>query len=442
MSHDEINHVVPTFSLYTGRGYSYDPMSYGPLQFHLIALSYALFGDNDFTTRIPVALFGVGVIAIGLLLFRRYLGRAGALVAGVLLLISPFMLFYSRYARNEIFIVLWAILLIYSVLRYLERGEKWSLFLFVIANAFHFTDKATSYMFAGGIFIFLFFHFVDHVSRRAWFLPRLRAFFFGGLLSSLILLLSAVALYQVMKPAEIETPYPVNEIVLVGVLGFLGLVAAILAGVAIIRGFGWEGLRSERSLDLMILLGTLILPLLTAIPIKWLVNPILGKLGKPTIELLAITSPSAIWVVLVAIILFSAAVGIGLWWFRKQWLFYAVVFFLPTVILYTTFFTYPQGLVSGFVSSFSYWFNQHIAGRGGQPYFYYLLIQVPMYEFLPALGTLLAGLVAIFGRLWRSEPGKPFQSATIQEGSEQPVPIASLTIYWSLFSMVIFHICR
>jgi predicted membrane-bound mannosyltransferase len=45
---DETNHVVPSYSLYTGNGYQYDPLSHGPLQFHMIAFSYALFGDTDF----------------------------------------------------------------------------------------------------------------------------------------------------------------------------------------------------------------------------------------------------------------------------------------------------------------------------------------------------------------------------------------------------------
>src|SRR5512140_3772825 len=51
VSHDEVNHVTPAYSLYTGNGYQYDPLSHGPLQFHMMALSYSLFGDNDFTTR-------------------------------------------------------------------------------------------------------------------------------------------------------------------------------------------------------------------------------------------------------------------------------------------------------------------------------------------------------------------------------------------------------
>jgi predicted membrane-bound mannosyltransferase len=40
MSHDETNHVVPSYDLYSGRGYKHDPITHGPLQFHLVALSY------------------------------------------------------------------------------------------------------------------------------------------------------------------------------------------------------------------------------------------------------------------------------------------------------------------------------------------------------------------------------------------------------------------
>ena len=59
MSHDEVNHVVPSYELYQGQGYAYDPVTHGPLQFHLIALSFFLFGDTDFTARLPHALLGL-----------------------------------------------------------------------------------------------------------------------------------------------------------------------------------------------------------------------------------------------------------------------------------------------------------------------------------------------------------------------------------------------
>ena len=47
MAHDEVNHVIPSYNYYKGQGYSYDPVTHGPLQFHLLAFSYFLFGDSQ-----------------------------------------------------------------------------------------------------------------------------------------------------------------------------------------------------------------------------------------------------------------------------------------------------------------------------------------------------------------------------------------------------------
>ena len=93
MSHDETSHVYFSWLYEQGRGYSHDPVTHGPLQFHLVGLSYLLFGDNDFTARIPAALFSVATIAF-MWNYRKLIGRTGALVAAALFLISPYMLYY------------------------------------------------------------------------------------------------------------------------------------------------------------------------------------------------------------------------------------------------------------------------------------------------------------------------------------------------------------
>ncbi|MBM3153075.1 MAG: hypothetical protein FJZ96_12890, partial [Chloroflexi bacterium] len=102
MSHDESLHTYFSWLYYRGNGYEHNPMMHGPFQFHLLALAYYLFGANDFIARLPHALFSILNILI-LWNWRRYLGRAGTLVAAVLMLISPFVLYYGRYARNETF---------------------------------------------------------------------------------------------------------------------------------------------------------------------------------------------------------------------------------------------------------------------------------------------------------------------------------------------------
>ena len=63
-SHDESIHTRYSWNLYVGHGFSHSPLMHGPFLFHATALSYFLFGDNDFTARVPVALMGVALVAI------------------------------------------------------------------------------------------------------------------------------------------------------------------------------------------------------------------------------------------------------------------------------------------------------------------------------------------------------------------------------------------
>ena len=77
------------------------------------------------------------------------------------------------------------------------------------------------------------------------------------------------------------------------------------------------------------------------------------------------------------------------------------VFVVVNLLLYTTFLTNLQGVCSAVVTlntpacsgstgALSYWLQQQDFARGGQPWFYYLLL-LPLYEFVP----LILGLLAI-----------------------------------------------
>jgi len=427
MSHDEINHVVPSFSLYSGNGYKYDPMSHGPLQFHMMAISYALFGDNDFTTRIPAALFSIATIALAVIAFRRYLGRTGAILAGLMFLISPIMLFYGRYERNEAFIVVWGLLTLYAILRYLERGETWILILFTAVNALHFTDKATAYIFAAEELLFLAAYFVDRVSRREWQSGRRRVFFLLGLALTVVLLAGAAGFYLSHKPAD-DTPAEQvrTMIIVVSILAAGGVGTLVWSGVELVRGLGWAGIKSERVADLLVLLGTFVLPLLAAIPIM--------LMGYTPLDY---TPTGMLRVAGVAAVLAAIGIAGGLWWFGRKWLFHAALFFVPFILLYSTFFTNPEGIVGGLVGALSYWMEQQAVARGGQPLYYFALLQIPMYEFLPALGMLTAAGIAISRRLWQSQPDRPFTPA-LSDAAQPPVPVVALLVYWSVSSLVIF----
>jgi predicted membrane-bound mannosyltransferase/streptogramin lyase len=337
------------------------------------------------------------------------------------------MLFYARYARNESYIVLWGILTLYAILRYLERGETWALFLFTAVNALHFTDKATSYIFAAEEALFLAAYFIDRISRREWMQPRRRANFLLGLAITVVFVAAAAGFYLTHKPAA-DTPVEQTRLVIlvVSLLMACGVGTLVWSGVEMVRGLGWAGIKSERSGDLLVLLVTFLLPLLSALPIQ--------LMGYTALDY---TSSGVMRVVIVTAVLGAVGIALGLAWFGRRWLYFAALFFVPFVLLYTTFFTNPQGIEGGLVGALSYWIEQQAVQRGSQPLYYYAFLMIPMYEFLPALGAVLAAGIASFTHLWQSRPDHPFDR-TQPDSDQHPVPVAALLVFWSVSSLLVF----
>jgi len=467
MSHDEVNHVVPSYTFYTGGGYRYDPVTHGPLQFHLITLSYTMFGDSDYSARIPDAVFGIGVVAFALLAFKDYLGRVGSLVAGFLFTISPFISYYSRYTRNEIYIVFWGMALIWGVLRYLEFGRKRSLLFITIITALHFTDKATSYIFTAELLIFLAIIFITRLITKPWRSNRTRTIF---LLITAITFLIGLATFGFGYNALTHAPassseesvgvmiseLPIATRLVIGGLGLALLIGLAAAAFFLIKGVGWRGVRDERSFDLLILQGTIVLPLLAALPMDILgFNP----LDYSTNGILT----SALFI----LPLFAIALLIGIWWNWKIWSLNLGVFWGIFAIFYTTHFTQGSGFAMGLMGALGYWIAQQGVTRGTQPLYYYALVQIPMYEFLPAFGTLLAAIMSlpIIKRLLKTketglpseEPSEPepehndleispseeseteLQTRIVEnEGEVRTTPVLALLLYWSVMSLFAF----
>ena len=128
-----------------GRDFIHSPWMHGPFQIEFTALIFRLFGDSDFTARFGYALFGAALVGLPYFL-RDYLGRAGALVAGVMLAISPAMLYFSRFGRNDILMAFWATALLVLIWRYLHEGKHRYLYLAAVVLAFMFGTKETAYI--------------------------------------------------------------------------------------------------------------------------------------------------------------------------------------------------------------------------------------------------------------------------------------------------------
>ena len=475
MSHDEVNHVVPAYTYYTGGGYTYDPITHGPLQFHLIALSYTLFGDSDFSARVPDAVFGIAVVAFAIFGFRRYLGRIGALVAGFLLTISPFISFYSRYTRNEIYIVMWGMALIWGVLRYLEFGRKRTLLFVTVITALHFVDKATSYIFSAEIMIFLAVIFIYRLMTKKWSNDRLRSLFLVVVAIALVAGVAAVGvgLDALSNTADTQqegdtgvmlNQLPLNTRLLIGGLGLVLLIGVVTAAILLVKGIGWRGIRDERSFDLLLMQVTIVLPLLAALPMDILgFNP------------LDYSNAGILRAVMFILPLFVLSLLIGIWWNWKVWILNIGVFWSIFVIFYTSLFTQGTGFPMGLMGALGYWMAQQGVSRGTQPLYYYALVQIPIYEFLPAFGTLVAAIMGIAslgkGRTekdtseeWEEEapttgeteaelpappeagaaepipetlPEKPSRIVD-NEGEWRKPPVLGLLLYWSVMSLIAF----
>jgi uncharacterized protein (TIGR03663 family) len=81
---------------------------------------------------------------------------------------------------------------------------------------------------------------------------------------------------------------------------------------------------------------------------------------------------------------------------RDAWVWAAASFLTVFTLLFTTFFTNPQGLQDGFSKSISYWLSQQPVNRGNQPWFYYLIV-IPAYEW-PILAFAAIGIVSVIRR--------------------------------------------
>jgi uncharacterized protein (TIGR03663 family) len=118
--HDESQDAYFSWLFYTQGDYEYQPILHGPLRFYLTSAAYVVFGDSDFTARLAPALMGALMVPLPYLL-RDQIGRAGALAAAAALAFGPSYLYYSRFAREDIYIACITLALLVVTFRFLDR---------------------------------------------------------------------------------------------------------------------------------------------------------------------------------------------------------------------------------------------------------------------------------------------------------------------------------
>ncbi|MBM2850267.1 MAG: conserved rane protein of unknown function, partial [Anaerolineales bacterium] len=458
MSHDESLHTQFAWYLYQGRGFQHTPLMHGPLKFEVTAFTYWLLGDNDFTARIPTAL--AGVAAVGLMYyFRKWLGRTGALVASLLMLISPYMLYYSRYIRDEPYVMVWALLTALCVIRYMEtRAAKYLYWLTAISALFYATMES-SFIYIAISMLFLGLHLVYEILSVEWPRADYRSPFtlaFGFTVIALVVSLGfffysrqagAVSGTVTAAPADPNATLAVGEAAATAsqqTAGIAAVVAAagLIAGLYFLfRGFGNE-IRQFPALDLLVLFGVFVLPQLTAFPVLALRrNPISYTLPDRgtmpfTDWLVAGVASDAGITLMVFILLLIVSLAIGFIWDPKKFVICAGIFYGIYLPLFTTFFTNGGGTLTGLIGSLGYWLEQHSVKRGNQPPYYYLVISIPIYEFLPAIGALFAAGLGV--KRWALDKRKAEE--VISPADTRGLPVLLYFGFWAAMAPIAFSI--
>ena len=628
MSHDESLHTYYSWRLSEFGEFSHTPLMHGPLLFHMTALSYFLFGDNDFTSRLYPATLGV-LIVLFPALFRRWLGRSGALIASVLLLISPQLLYYNRYIRHDTPTIFFAFVMLYAVMRYVDdeqprrpvwlwvlavglvgilaskevsfiyiaifgsflvltwllrivqdvgirqrpaghagwRAPWWQrvaghsvvlvasgLLALVLGKLLHLLLLPVWHMSSATPLVAVLFALIylplslSGVVRRAWrgqgdagaaaavmrWLSHGRSALYllvAGLILGAVVALWVICVIDVIKPADVWTQTTVrsetdllygqngtkefavasgfNGTMFVRLLTWIGLpvlglafvlflsavfvfppqlrlpwrdlllialIALVVAGLLLMferRSFVtettaqpfaadpnavaaldggrydntpillawvlgtlitlavlgtryltnlWDFFNRQPIFDVLIVVGTLILPWLAAFPLYWAgynledYNPNSPD-GRDTLQA---TLPAVLPFLMVA-----ASVGAS--WNWRRWLPAAAIFLGIFAFFFTTIFSNQYGLVTGMIGSLGYWLEQQGVRRGSQPQYYYLLTQLPVYEFLPLLGAMGAGVLGL-SRLWRWRANRALAALEAAELAETPEMASAETL--------------
>jgi uncharacterized protein (TIGR03663 family) len=133
--------------------YTYNPLLHGPFQFHAIAITYKIAqwlhvydnGINNVTARIPAATLGSVIVAFPYFL-RDRLGKITAWVACFLLAVSPSMVYFARFAREDIYMACFTLALVVAVSIYWRTRKVIWLVLAAAAFSLSYATKEATFL--------------------------------------------------------------------------------------------------------------------------------------------------------------------------------------------------------------------------------------------------------------------------------------------------------
>jgi uncharacterized protein (TIGR03663 family) len=397
--------------LYTG----YDPVYHGPLRFYITAGFYEVFGETDAVARLFSALSGTAVVGLPWFL-RRELGPAGTIAAAVALTVSPTMIYYSRFGREDVQMVFLTLLAMVLGLSYLRTPRISTATGLAFSLACSFAIKESTYLFGLLLAVFLLIVLAaqfDAQNRVALgtetdpdklnpaFISATLLFASAGLTVAAVVghqsgeLFPLIGLYMAALAAFVlatALPRLRNAHIRwsIDAAGFCALGAMLMATClfAIRRG-----------------LGTASAPAWLIVTLLWAVAAVglvlfVSKLPRTT------ASSGFEWPALVK------AVGAIGW---TGWSIALGTFAISWLLFFTVWLREPGDWATGFTRAIEYWDSQQEVNRGGQPWSYYLYA-LPIYEWFFVVLAVIGG--------WR--------------GLRKPTIMSVLMVWFAVGSLILY----
>ncbi len=120
--------------------FAYRRIIHGPFVQHANRWIFSLFGANDFTMRLPVAIVG-GLLPLSALLFREHLRRAEMAAMALFLALNPVLLYYSRFMRSDVLVAAFMFVAFGFLVRFYDTRRTGYLYGAAVFVAFGFASK-------------------------------------------------------------------------------------------------------------------------------------------------------------------------------------------------------------------------------------------------------------------------------------------------------------
>lgn len=417
--HDESMHAYYSFRLFKFGPYSpdiagdpsrYTPVYHGPFQYHIGALFFFLFGDSDYTGRLPHATFGILLLCLAYGL-SQFFGRRTALITVFLLAISPVLTYFSRFTREDSYFATNNLALVIFSLLYLKTRKPVHFYLSALALILGYATKENSYM-SGAIFgSFLVAYALwgmlsenrtrhlglvfstYHQYTKAWALYGLFSFFMFGYAYAVVHQMGLFGKLLATRPSKAHDNF---ETSITGLGVFYWLVAIVIS-VAVF----WLLVQARKKFRQY--------------------DPYLSDAEKKQKE----PEDAVEW--LERIVADNKELLISLFMVISVY-----------VVLFTRMFSNRGGIWSGMYDYLAYWMAQQDEPRIPGPRSYHV-VRLAFYELLAVVCT----AVGFFYVIYRAIVSGMARSLSDSDNSRgdlpaPPSPIAVFLLYWSLLSLIIY----